>query len=355
VTVGLCGAVGATGGSSTFAGQTGAGGTGGSATVSGASMGVAGPGVGGAASGGDINIAGGYGEFGIRCIHGSATTGWGGGGGGSMLVPFFPGVPTGAIANGVAGKYPGGGSRGAVSGNANGAVNGAVGGDGFVRVREYTTDWSATAAIVASMRRTVVTTSGNYDKPDGLKFINVTVIGGGGGSADTPVAAAGNCSAGGGGGGAGASIKLYAASDLAASTPYVVGAQGVKLAGGSSTFLGQTGGGGGGATSSAAGTTPAGTGVGTGGTASGGDINVPGGYGESGVRAAHGLATWVQVAAGGASLYATATPQRQTTSNMGGYTCNYPGGGGGGSASVAGAAQGGTAGGVGWVIFEEYF
>ena len=89
---------------------------------------------------------------------------------------------------------------------------------------------------------TVVTTSGTYTVPAGLRYLEVTVVGGGGGTYSSAVTAAGKTSVAGGGGGAGTAIILYAASALSATETYTVGAAGASTggvtgtAGGNSTF-----------------------------------------------------------------------------------------------------------------------
>lgn len=210
-------------------------------------------------------------------------------------------------------------------------------------------------------RQILTASSGTYTKPSGCIAINVTVVGGGGGGGGVASTAAQSAAAGGGGGG-GCSIKLY--TTPAATYAYTVGqtANGGTAganngtAGNNSTFAGQTANGGGAGPGSAATATfpsvPAGVG-GAGGTASGGDVNLTGGGGTSGI-------VLTQLAAigggGGASVgqYGGAggrSPQPNGPGVIGGT-----GGGGSGGVDVnGGGTQAGGNGTAGVVIVEEFY
>jgi hypothetical protein len=213
-----------------------------------------------------------------------------------------------------------------------------------------------------NVRQTILTApTGNYVKPAGLRFLEVTCVGGGGGAQPTVATAAGASSASGGGGGGGTSIKLYPASDLAATEPYVIGAGGTYLAnGGNTTFKGLTGGGGqSGPSGSVSGTTVTGTAYGSGGVGSGGDLNMPGGFGGSGIRAFNGVVNVATPGMAGASWLAQGSSAANVVvssayANQPGF---FPGGGASGAANGASQAQ--TAitgvGGAGCIILKEYF
>jgi hypothetical protein len=231
-------------------------------------------------------------------------------------------------------------------------------GDSLQWVQTNTPSTNASAHI-SSIVQTVVTSSGTYTKPVGLKFLEVTVIGAGGGAPDTPTSASGQSSAVGGGGGGGSVIKFYAAANVPASVPMTVGAfSGVFGAGGTSLFAGLSAGGGGGATTAVAGTSPLVAGGGSGGTASGGDLNIGGGQGDAGIRCAHGSATTWQGGGGGGTLLSQKGPLRMGGGVGGGISAvplGYGGGGSGGGNGGVQSPQIGGAGGNGVIVLREYF
>lgn len=212
---------------------------------------------------------------------------------------------------------------------------------------------------------TVLTSSGTYTKPAGLKFLEVWSIGGGGAGSNSSGAGAGQASGSGAGGGGGTSYRLYAAAAVAATTGYTIGAGGATPggaggAGGATSFAGQTGGGGtGGGTISPA-TASLGlqsSGRGAGGSASGGILNIAGGDSQFGWCNPHGR---VGVALGGIPGGSMFTQSLVGTISGGapanGVTGLFPGGGGTGSATGAsGAAGSGSAGGAGAIVMKEYF
>lgn len=185
---------------------------------------------------------------------------------------------------------------------------------------------SATAPVVQ-----ILTVSGTWTKPVGLKYIIVELVAGGGGGGGS----ASGTGAGGGAGGSASVKKLILAAALAATEAYVVGAGGIGGAaattggiGGNSTFstLTATGGPGGGG-----GTGGTGNGGGAGGaTATSGDYNYNGTAGAPGTANSGG--------AGGTS-----------SAGIGRNTNGNGGSGGNGSSSV------GNAGSAGVVIITQYY
>lgn len=207
----------------------------------------------------------------------------------------------------------------------------------------------------------VFTASGTYDKPTGLKFIEVKAVGGGGGGGGVAGATASDFGAGGGGGAGGCAIITIYASALSASETVTVGAGGTGgigslsgSSGGNTTFgahcTGGGGTGGGGHTSSANAKTRFG---GQGGTATGGDINITGGPGGIGV------------AVDSASLGANGGPGGSSVMGGGAYSSSgdingnnatgYGGGGGGAVDTGSTSTFNGGDGADGLIIVKEYF
>jgi hypothetical protein len=231
-------------------------------------------------------------------------------------------------------------------------------GDDHIRLIKSVLQSTDGGALV-KVTQTVLTTSGTYTKPAGLKFLDVTVIGGGGGSTGAPATAAGQSAAGGGGGGGGTVNKLYAAAAIGATEAYVIGAAGAAspgAAGGTSTFSGLTGGGGGGAsTGTGVGTTYAASSRGLGGSATGGDLNLSGGLGGFGLRCVHGTTSAIGGDGGGTVL----TPHKAgntAATGINGLAGAFPGGGAvGGLNGPSQAVANGAVGGAGCIILREYF
>lgn len=216
----------------------------------------------------------------------------------------------------------------------------------------------------SNVKQTVVTTSGTYTKPAGLKFLEVWAIGGGGGSTQAVTTGAGQGSGGSGGGGGGAARKLYAAADLAATTSYTIGAggtapTGVGLAGGTTLFSGLSAGGGigGGSTMAATATLGLWSGNAAGGAATGGDLNVPGGRAQTAIANPHGGAGRAMQGGGGASMFAQAIQPGVTNTTLAANAGPFPGGGATGGANGASQAGGTSSanGGDGCLMFKEYF
>lgn len=179
--------------------------------------------------------------------------------------------------------------------------------------------------------------SGDYTKPSGLQCALVIAQAPGGNGAST----AGNQVSGGGGGG-GCAIKLYAAADLASVVSWVIGSSttfsGLTADIGSNSSLSNT--------NTLIGT--AGDGGG-GGTASGGDINMPGGDGNAGVKYSASLG---QGGRGGDSFLGNGG--RGGSDGEGGANGKDYGGGGGGVHDGASTSRTGGTGGSGVIYVVEF-
>jgi hypothetical protein len=223
---------------------------------------------------------------------------------------------------------------------------------------------SPTGMVAGSIVMTVLSTpgAGNYVKPAGLKFLEVTAVGGGGGGSRSGTTAATTSSAGGGGGGGGSCISFFNASDLAASEPYVIGAGGTGGGspggdGGDTTFKAMVASGGGGAGALMTATTAlAGSGRGTGGIPTGGQINIRGGYGTQG-EANSGNPGWAKAGCGGTTPFTASITANYTTTNAAPFVAlGYGGGSGGGACGYNQTTPTQTSpGGNGVIVLKEYF
>jgi len=229
--------------------------------------------------------------------------------------------------------------------------------DGLLRVRnQANSGWvTVPGAIGSNIKRTVITTSQTWAKPPGLKWLDVTVIGAGGGTGAAPITAAGQYSACSGAGGGGVSRKIYNGTTLAATVSITVGAAGAATpaAGSPTIFGGQNGGGGGPGSILVAGTQAAANG-GVGGTASGGELNIPGQNGGTGWRQ---LGAYSQGGGGGASQLTNGYSEILSSTSAAGAAGTFPGGGARGAAMGASqaVAAAGALGGAGAVILIEYY
>lgn len=195
--------------------------------------------------------------------------------------------------------------------------------------------WASAAPPVAGVNADVKTSgSGAFTIPAGITKLKVTIVGGGGGSAGSAV---GN--AGGGGGGGGTAVKWLTGLTPLNTINYAVGS------GGAAGSVTPTSGGAGNPSSISSGTQSittvtangggaglTGGGVGAGGTATNGDLNMPGSTPDNGSN-------------GGASIYSNIQSQQGAiVANAG---LNY----GGGASSISGA-NAGAVGAAGVIIFE---
>lgn len=203
-----------------------------------------------------------------------------------------------------------------------------------------------------------MTESGVYEKPSWLKFVRVKGVGGGGGGGGVGATTSGQYVCGGFGGAGGYFEKRILASALAASETVTIGDAGAKgeagvnngAAGGTTSFgshCSATGGGGGAGMAAVVNTTSCIAMSGSGGIATGGDVNIPG---KVSPRATAlnmaillGVGPSTPYGNGGAAGFGTA-----------GAASGY-GSGGAGAASVQNiAAKAGGNGAHGIVIIEEY-
>lgn len=203
---------------------------------------------------------------------------------------------------------------------------------------------------------------GSWSKPAGLVGLRVRGAGGGGGSGGAGAGATASHRASGGGGGAGGYFeKWYRAEDLNATEAFTVGTGGLLGAGatyaaggpgGATTFKGCTANGGGGGGGMAATTANAGGNAGVGGTASGGDVNVQGGDGGS--SSVYGGANQF-TGRGGANSLSGGELRGVLLGGTQGYDGRPFGGGASGPAAAGTVAQSGRVGGIGGLIFEEFY
>jgi hypothetical protein len=195
----------------------------------------------------------------------------------------------------------------------------------------------------------VFTTSGTWTKPAGISKIRVTVTGGGGGGGGTR---AGYGEGAGGGGAGGTAIEIIDVSSVSSVTVTVAsggaGGSGASdgSSGGNSSFgtycYGNAGSGG-----SNHGTANGGIG----GSASGGDINIPGGGGSHGVNNNTNQTGQGQ---GGSSYWGGGYRTQEDTNANGGDAEAYGSGGGGAVNKTNGGDLTGGAGKGGIVVVEEF-
>jgi hypothetical protein len=201
------------------------------------------------------------------------------------------------------------------------------------------------------------TSSGTFSKSTypWLRAIKVRMVGGGGGGSDAQTTGGSQVSIGGAGGGGGYCEKFYTdISSLSASVTVTVGNGGTPTnSGASSTFIGMTAGGGAPGQAMGAGTiafyysNP-----GSGGAASGGDLNINGGSGISGNAWAYDR---IQNSVGGSTLLSGINAQSvATTKQNGANGSSYGGGGNGATNSQNQTATAGGTGAAGIVILELF-
>jgi hypothetical protein len=241
--------------------------------------------------------------------------------------------------------------------------NMVISGDGTIKfgTKEVGAELTRLASGMAMHTRTVAG-SANFVKPTNpaARFHCVRVWGPAGAGGGV-VGAASGTSEGAGGGGGGFVEKWYLDSDLLATEPYMVGAGGAGVSGAAgnagsaaTTFKGLTAGPGGGGAAMTSNTTSQAALRGIGGSASGGDLNIPGGDGGNG-RTINGVAVFANhggAAGGGGSI----TQQTDFTAGVGTAGVS-PGGGGTGAfgSGPAGTNFAGGAGAAGKILIISYF
>lgn len=221
------------------------------------------------------------------------------------------------------------------------------------------------SSVQPSGRINKVTTlagAGNYSPDPLTRSIKVKMVGGGGGTGGIPATSASQAAVSPGSAGAGYVEKNYKVTDLVFPLAYSVGAAGAAGAvtpgaggkGGDTTFGALTAGGGNGSaigvaasTSSISATVPAG------GTAAGGDINIPGDAGQAGITIS---AVGTLSGKGGASALSPGGAQQiLSAGTSAGVVGAAPGAGSSGPMNGGtNVARVGTAGAAGTIIIEEY-
>jgi hypothetical protein len=216
--------------------------------------------------------------------------------------------------------------------------------------------------LISKVLVQVFTASGTYTPSVGMLYCTVELVGGGGGSGGVPASGVTTVAISAPGGGGGYCRKTFSSASIGASQAVVIGAAGSAGtsgggnggAGGNSTFSTLTANGGAGGIG---GTTA--TGIGTsggspGGTATGGDINISGQTGWSGLVANFGSTTQcaANTSVGGSSILGIGSARDSNTS----FSPTGYGAGAGGSFSVNifPSAAAGTAGTAGICIITEY-
>lgn len=186
--------------------------------------------------------------------------------------------------------------------------------------------------------------SGTYTPTTGMKKCLMIAVGPGGNGASVTAAD----DAGSGGGGGGVAIKLFTAADIGANKPYTVGqSSGNNTTLNTTTLVANSG-----ANGSATGNATAlgvNTAGGAGGTASGGDLNIPGEQGQRSIiySTTHGCG-----GAGGRSALGLGGGQSGT--EAAGSNGTAYGGGGGGAHCAGGTDRAGGAGAAGVIYVIEF-
>lgn len=242
-----------------------------------------------------------------------------------------------------------GDSGGAISPTSAGNIN--ILGSGSISVAGSGNTLTVSSAGHSSINVQVFTSDDTYTPTAGMVSCVVECVGGGGAGAYAKFDGM-NIIFGGGGGAGGYTRKIYDAATIGASQAVGVGAGGAgdttanpANSGGDTTFLGMTAGGGAGSPDKA---TPAY--YGAGGSASGGDINVPGQAGTIALQASVDLSGM-----GGSGLYGSGGAAQAPigASNQVGNNGTGYGSGGGGAVSNTVNKEGGD-GADGVVIVTEF-
>lgn len=209
-----------------------------------------------------------------------------------------------------------------------------------------------TLAISNVTVQTLTSTAGTYTPTTAMRKVLFVLVGGGGGGASVTAAD----DAGGGGGGGGTVIKLSTAASVGASQAYVAGPLSNASSSGYSTTISglslTAGGGGAGAATGLTTTLGASAAGGTGGTASGGDLNIPGKPGMRAIIYSGTSGSGGSGGTGGDSVFGKGGAQSgsDTAGNAG---TAYGGGGGGAHCADDTNRSGGT--GAAGVIYAIEF
>lgn len=210
--------------------------------------------------------------------------------------------------------------------------------------------WDAAGGGLQSMQ--VFTSSGTWTKPSGITKVKVYVTGGGGGGGGGHA----NWNHGGGGGAGGTAIK-WITSGLGSTETVTIGNGGNGGGGSVAGQAGQASSFGAFATGNGGGAGPAGQNnpSGQGGSATGGDINIYGGYGHPAGGGA-GSNDETSAGVGGGSYWGGggAAANHADGSTGAGANADAYGAGGGGGDDVAGTSYAGGNGKSGIVVVEEY-
>lgn len=213
------------------------------------------------------------------------------------------------------------------------------------------------------VKTVVFTAGGTYVPPGGVKALDLIAVGAGGGAGG--VEGQGSGTAGAGGGGAGGAVSLLTKTTIDPSYSIVIGAKGTRgaagnnngSAGGNTTITSDSvniiAGGGGGGGGVLAGSSVTGF-AGTGGSATGGDINISGGNGYAGeVHSAGGSVSFAGKGHGGSCMFGSVKPSR--LANPGQHATGFGAGGSGPCTTGVFTFLAGGDGAPGIVIIKEYY
>lgn len=213
-------------------------------------------------------------------------------------------------------------------------------------------------ATFGDIQQLIIQTSQTWNKPAGLRFLDVVAIGAGGGSVAMGDQSPGFGAVAAGGGGGGYARSLFAAASLPATVSLTVGSATASAAGGNTSFGAGMIASGGGLGQSTFGSATAWTQAnpGAGGTVSGAQLSILGGNGEPGVKYVDAVPGLLWGGGGGGTAITPARTGIYISSAAGGGVSSTPGGGarGGGTVSASGTVNG-VPGGNGLIILTEYY
>lgn len=206
---------------------------------------------------------------------------------------------------------------------------------------------------------TVATTSSSFVKTADMKW-HLVKSWGGGASGSAAGGGGSGTAMGAGGGGAAYCEKLYASSALSASESFTVGVggsgnSGAGNAGTASTFKSMSAGGGQNGVGMAWQTASALAAAGSGGTASGGDVNLTGDDGGKGQLILGSAISPVFINDGGGSPYGGGRTVLAASAVSAGTAGKFPGGGASGAYSTNPTGQNGGTGAAGQIVITSYY